>query len=295
MKKQLWVVLVIFSIIFLISTATAEEYVCFFQTDPEWAYVPYGRKCIDGVYSASDIGYSGCGLLSLTNAVYALNGTKLNPADLAAWSLTHGCRVDGQGTTHDFPEKYIKEFGDRIGVRFDGDQSSVNSTVRNHIQNGGVAVINVVDHFACLVDYDASTGKYLALDSYPSSNRGTYPSGKVWLTENQLRNHWKWETNDVHLLSSTNNTKRISFDTYGVLSTTEDNIKVGVWLDNPSEKLLTTIGMQCGTNKNAASEKAITGNVAWTRSHLAYDVSTYFGTVITRFTRTGRRTNTILT
>lgn len=73
------------------------------------------------------------------------------------------------------------------------------------------------------------------------------------------------------------NTAPLSFDSYVIQETAEDDITVSVWLDNPNGLLISAIGMQCGTDKYKALEKEITNNIQWTRANLNYSASTYFG------------------
>ena len=206
MKKAVFGLAVLLSLWMCAMYAYAEHTV-FFQTDSRWKAVPYGYRDTNvqayiGQGGDGDLG-AGCGLLALTNAVYELNGTFLNPADLASWSLSHGYRINGVGTANNFAQKYVEAYGDTIHVKYDGSQSTINSTVSNHIKNGGVAIISVVGHFACLVDYDSSTGKYLALDSAPTQSRLDAGTGMVWLTASQLASHAKWKVSGVYLFSNT--------------------------------------------------------------------------------------------
>ena len=191
--------------------AISDNYTCFLQTDQRWAGYEYGKRGggVTAYIGLIDLG-SGCALLSLTNAVYNLTGVFLNPTDLADWSLAHGCRINGVGTKHSFIKQYLDENGSTVGVKLDWESEGTFYThqdrVKNHLLNGGIAIVNVVGHFACLVAYDAGTDRYLALDSAPSTNRRSTPGGKVWLSPDTLNKDTeknKWTVNDVHLVSRT--------------------------------------------------------------------------------------------
>ena len=152
----------------------------FSQTDSRWANVPYGRGSNGARTTVSE---SGCGVLSYVNAVYYMTGNFIQPSELAEWSVNHGYRVDGQGTSWGLYEAYANANGAAYGFKYSGSVRSVGAA-RAHLQGGGTAVISLPDHLIALVAYD--NGKYLILDSFRSSNRGTYPTGYRGLTESQF-------------------------------------------------------------------------------------------------------------
>ncbi len=155
-----------------------------------WSSYSYGY--------GTTIAGAGCGLLALTNAVYHLNGNFLNPTTLADFSLSNGYRVQNNGTAWAFFQGAANHFGSQYQFAFAG-QTSTLSTVKSHLQSGGVATCRKPGHFMSIVDYDASTDKYLLLDSAPSSSRGT-SSGYAWKTATQLSN---LGVNVYFMLSST--------------------------------------------------------------------------------------------
>lgn len=152
----------------------------FSQTDGRWANVSYG-KGPDG--RRATISQAGCGILSYVNAVYYMTGNFIQPSDLAGWSVNNGYRINGVGTSFGLYEAFANAYGETYGFRYSGSARSV-AAVRSHLQSGGTAIISVPDHLMALVAYD--NGKYLILDSYKSSNRGTYQTGYRWLTESQF-------------------------------------------------------------------------------------------------------------
>ncbi len=152
----------------------------FSQTDRDWADVSYG-KGPDG--ERTTVSKAGCGILSYVNAVYYMTGNFIQPSELAEWSVNHGYRVNGKGTSWGLYQAYANANGEAYGFRYSGKVSSVGAA-RSHLQGGGTAVISLPDHLMALVAYD--NGKYLVLDSLKSSNRGTYQTGYRWMTESQF-------------------------------------------------------------------------------------------------------------
>lgn len=156
----------------------------YIQYDSRWGNHPYGYLDTAGTQPAT-IGTSGCGLLALVNAVYYANGRFIQPTWLADYAISVGARPNGGGTNVGilYPT-FSQNYGSTYGIQYNGAVYSL-SSARTHLQNGGVVVANVPNHFLCIADYDSSTGKYLILDSYPSTNRGTTSSGD-WKTASQL-------------------------------------------------------------------------------------------------------------
>ena len=71
----------------------------------------------------------------------------------------------------------------------------------------------------------------------------------------------------------------INFDTYSIENLYESDVKLSVWLDNPQEKKLSIIGIECGkTWEQAQSQRYVLNkNVNWTRSYLSYYLSRFIG------------------
>ncbi len=177
------------------SGKTSKSITVFSQTDSRWANVSYGKGSNGETATLSS---SGCGILAYVNAVYYLNGQFISPQTLASWSVNHGYRINGVGTAFGLYKAFADANGSSYGFKYSGTVGNVKSA-RSHLQCGGVAVISVPGHLMALVDYDAGSGKYLILDSYKSSARGTYSGGYRWLTESQFTG--KLAVNSVILLS----------------------------------------------------------------------------------------------
>lgn len=165
----------------------------FSQTDSRWGNVSYGRG--PGGTRAT-VSQAGCGVLSYVNAVYYMTGNFIQPAELASWSVAQGYRINGVGTSLGLYAAYANAKGDAYGFRYSGSVNSVRAA-RSHLQAGGTAIISVPNHLMALAAYH--DGKYLILDSYKSSNRGTYQTGYRWLTESEFTGNLR--VSDVRLLS----------------------------------------------------------------------------------------------
>lgn len=175
------------------NTNTQRSITVFSQTDSRWANVSYG-KGPNG--TSAKISQAGCGILSYVNAVYHMTGNFIQPSELAAWSVNNGYRINGVGTSLGLYEAYANAYGSVYGFKYAGSVSRV-SDARTHLQNGGTAIISVPNHIMALVSYE--NGKYLILDSYKSSNRGTYQTGYRWLTESEFNG--RLAVSNVRLLS----------------------------------------------------------------------------------------------
>jgi uncharacterized protein YjdB len=167
-------------------TGMTKTITVFSQMDSRWKDVSYGYSNKAGTQKTT-VGVSGCGILAYVNAVYYLTGKFIEPATLAKWSVDNGYRVNGVGTSHGLYKAYAAKYGNTYGFKYVNSYSTSDVTkVRSHLENGGVAIISVYKHLMALVDYDSSTDKYLVLDSYKSSDRGTYSKGYRWMKASEF-------------------------------------------------------------------------------------------------------------
>ncbi|MGN1140203.1 MAG: hypothetical protein ACI4TF_03285 [Oliverpabstia sp.] len=182
MRKKEYKAIIAFALMVILlmqfNSAYAKQIVVYSQKDSRWSNVSYG-KGPDG--STATISSSGCGILSYVNAVYYMTGNFIQPSILAKWSVDNGYRINGVGTSLSLYKAYANAHGNEYGFKYAGSASSISQT-NTHLKNGGAAIISVPNHLMALVDYDSSNVKYLILDSYKSSNRGTYSTGYRWLT-----------------------------------------------------------------------------------------------------------------
>ena len=190
-KKRI-ILFILFCVLIIISVANipainvAATITVYSQTDSRWANHQYGYSNTAGTQKAT-ISSGGCGILSYVNAVYYLNGKFIDPIYLADWSVNHGYRVNGVGTAYGLYKAFADSHVSTYGIEYVGSTSSY-STLANHLISGGVAIGSAPGHLMAIVDYDSSSGKFLILDSYKSSNRYTHQTGYTWQTESSCKN-----------------------------------------------------------------------------------------------------------
>lgn len=170
----------------------------YLQTVKDYKTVQYGYKYNNkGEKVPAWLYDSGCGILSMTNAVNVLTGKYADPEQLAAWSVNNGHRITNVGTRGEtFYPGWCATFGAEYGIKYDKKTGSL-TEVKNHLKNGGVAVVSLVwsdngstyGHLVCIAAYDDNRG-FLALDSYPSNPRGTGASGTRWLKDSDWKGRW---------------------------------------------------------------------------------------------------------
>lgn len=161
----------------------------FLQVDSLWS---------SRMYKTGRIKDTGCGILSIVNAVYNLNGNYMDPIMVADWAHSNGLynRYGSEGCYADVFRRVADNFGVSYGFQctYSGNGNSYDTRLKNHIINGGTAIVHVPGHFMTIVDYDQNTGKYLVFDSAPGSGTNynsikrknlTSPNGD-WKTPAQL-------------------------------------------------------------------------------------------------------------
>lgn len=153
------------------------------QNGNTWSSYGYGWYYKNGKKVNATIGTSGCGIVSLTNAVIYLNGKFINPTTIAKYSLNNGFRINNEGTSYGLYKSFCNSQGKEYGIKFITNTSNY-STLRNNLSNGNVAIIHVPGHIMACVDY--KDGKYLILDSSASKSRGT-SAGYAWKTEKEMK------------------------------------------------------------------------------------------------------------
>ena len=168
---------------------------CLSQNDSRWGgyYVNY-----------STIGDSGCGILSLVNAVGYLSGKQMDVIEVALWAHRIGSYnpsgmeggVYRTSLYHRVEAVYGKEFEITLDCDTSGEgywEGASSSRLKNHLLKGGVAVGHVPNHFIAIVGYDATSNKFHIYDSAAASHRGTnYNNGDVWITEAALSRDWMY-------------------------------------------------------------------------------------------------------
>lgn len=165
----------------------SENVAFFLQDQSPWGGHPYGHKDEDCTQS-TNLAHSGCGVLSLTNAIYQLtNGNSfVDPTLIADYAMDNGHRVCGVGTSYSLYNSFANKCGSQYGFKYGTRYTEVDfSTMRNELENGAVIIANTPGHFFVIAQYDRDTDTYLVLDSLPSKNRDTTENGD-WKTASQL-------------------------------------------------------------------------------------------------------------
>lgn len=169
-----------------VNSARATDYTgCLSQHDPRW-----GSYNVNG----GTISATGCGILSLINAVGYLTGRQMDVIDTALWAYRIGAFNPGgaEGTYRTAMYWRVESaYGAEYGITLDCDttgegywEGAYSRRLKDHLLSGGVAVGHVYNHFIAIVGYDASTNQFHLYDSSAAAHRGTnYNNGDVWVTE----------------------------------------------------------------------------------------------------------------
>ena len=171
------------------TSSTAFTMKNYLQVDQSWS----GKT-----YNKGNIRDTGCGILSIVNAVYNLNGKFIEPTTLAKWANQNGLynKNGSEGSYAGLFSSAAQKYGSTYRFKYvwGGNGKASDARLKNHIASGGTAVVHVYNHFMAIVDYDASTGKFLVFDSAPGSGtsynsvsrRGLTSPGGDWKTPSQL-------------------------------------------------------------------------------------------------------------
>lgn len=152
-------------------SAQAADGILYDQNASKWDYVKFTKYS----ETASDMHVSGCGIFSFCNAIYALNGTIVNAYDIADWAVDVGAYKPGNGGTYRDPfYAYVEDrFGEQLGFHVEGTALGkiTDNQLKEHLLNGGVAVINVPWHFMAVTGYNEEEDTYHILECAPNTNR----------------------------------------------------------------------------------------------------------------------------
>ena len=152
----------------------------FMQFDPAWARKDYGNV---SDYSGK-MAAAGCGVVAITNAVYALNGQFVDPMLFADYAVKEHYRIIGSGTQDGIFKAAARQFGDAYGFAYIKTSYST-SEVREYLKKGCVAISHVPGHYVTIADFNPKTKKYLVLDSHPIKSRPTNSFGN-WFKRERL-------------------------------------------------------------------------------------------------------------
>lgn len=146
-------------------------------------YLQIHESWSDKIYGKMTFADSGCGIMSIVNAVYNLNGTFIHPHEIADWAYENGLynRYGDGGVLPQVISEVSEKFGEKYGFRlvktYTGygtlkSSSTARNAIINHIKDGGTVVAHVYQHYFIIVDYNEETQKFLVFDSYPGSYYG---------------------------------------------------------------------------------------------------------------------------
>ena len=165
----------------------------FSQYDPKWG----GSTYYNGP-TRRTISTSGCGVMALTNAVYALNGEFISPTKIASFSASRGHYFYNQGTADTLYKDFAQVYGKTYHFKHVGKTYSLN-TVRKYLKKGSVAIALVPGHYVAIVGYRSSDDHFLVLDSAVYGKRPTTIYGD-WLSASTLGSGTMW-CEYFHILS----------------------------------------------------------------------------------------------
>ncbi|MBQ8165047.1 MAG: SH3 domain-containing protein [Clostridia bacterium] len=188
---------------------------CYQQGDSQWGGIYYGSWTL---------AESGCGILAAVNAINYLTGNFIHPTTIAQWAYenNHFNGSYGQGSVRAtlYPALSTK-LGSTYGFSISNLTYSTvtNTTLINHLTNGGVAIVHVPNHFMALCGYNTSTGQYLVYDSSANATtRGTYAWG-TWLTAAELNSRSASTIDWFCLMSPTGTSGSTTTATYSLTAT----------------------------------------------------------------------------
>ena len=154
------------------------------QSDPRWADVMVGHLSIAD---------SGCGLATLCNALYYLNGYRADLVEVCEWA--HGAGLYNTSGVNGVYRSVYHHAGNAKGRNYGFTATEYRSgSIRArellaHLQSGGTAAIHVEGHFMAAVGYDPVTERVLVLDPLPGDvgkydrrRKGVTHTGGDWLT-----------------------------------------------------------------------------------------------------------------
>lgn len=178
----------------------------------EWYKLSNGNcSCCEGAYSSEYgerkyIQGGGCAIVALVSAIYNPGGT-INDSEIYDavdsvfdWAYQKGYWAYGLKSNTFFTES-DENFGDLYGYSISSTYSVTDTDTRlkEHIQNGGTAVVHVYGHYMVIVDYRIQDGveQFRVFDPAPgsgtywnSSNRRSITSaGGDWFSIADLKNN----------------------------------------------------------------------------------------------------------
>lgn len=159
-----------------------EEPICYQQGKNIWSSYSVGGDTIAS---------SGCGLISLVNAVNYLTGNFIDPIELAdyAYSIDAYNGSIGGGTARWVLYKDIKKYEDKYGFKVvaSGMNAKIDhSLVASYLNKGYALIAHVYGHFIAIVGYNEKDDTFKVYDSAANpTKRHSYPYA-TWMTRKDL-------------------------------------------------------------------------------------------------------------
>lgn len=188
MKKFLSMVLTLvmcLSLVASLNVTVSASVTVYSQRDSRWKDYSYGKGDTGLKNDKATIGTSGCMLLSVTNAVYYLNGSFLEPTILADFAIKKECRKNYNGTADCFVEHVAEEYGSAYGFKYAGNVTT-EKKLKEALKKGKVAVWHTDGHIMSIVDYDSKTDKYRILNSETKTKT---KKADTWITYDKITSY----------------------------------------------------------------------------------------------------------
>ena len=233
---------------------------CYQQGDSRWGGTYVGNWTMAA---------SGCGILSAVNAINYLTGNFINPVTLGQWAYqnNHFNGSYGQGTMRNtlYPAlstTYGPTYGFTI-TDLTWSKLPTSGKLEAHLENGGVAIVHVPNHFMAFCGYNRSTGQYLVYDSAANvTNRGTYPYG-TWLTAAQLNSKSLSTVDWYCLMSSTKPNPTTTYALTASVASGSGTVHFGNGVTSAQVSQGTTVNFQVTPASGWTTSEIVVGGTAF--------------------------------
>lgn len=157
------------------------------QGDERWGSASYGT---------ASIAASGCGPTSASMLISSVTDSIITPKDAADWSVSHGYRIPGVGTSWDFFPAIGREYG--VNLTPTTDQNALKAALQSGrpaiLSGQGAVPFTKSGHLIMAVGMDSS-GRLIINDPVSKERSTTYDFGSVmsncaqaWISDKPLKN-----------------------------------------------------------------------------------------------------------